>query len=149
MPILGATFFTFWSIFACFGQFRFIFRADFSLFGTFPISRYGILAQKMRPCTLAHRGRESLVCRILKFRACILRTWNPLGRLLVLACCFGMSLQDPEFNCFCDLVFCSYRRSLTHLHPKPIADTHLVGRDGICSTSHLVGRDGICSTSRW
>jgi hypothetical protein len=41
-------------IFEDFGQFRFIFRADFSLFGTFPISPHGILANESRPCTTAH-----------------------------------------------------------------------------------------------
>jgi hypothetical protein len=41
-------------IFEDFGQFRPFFRADFSLFGTFPISPHGILANESRPCVTAH-----------------------------------------------------------------------------------------------
>jgi hypothetical protein len=44
----------FGSIFALIGQFRPFLRPDFPVWDTFSNSRYGILAPRKRPCTIAH-----------------------------------------------------------------------------------------------
>jgi hypothetical protein len=58
MPISRPSFFHFRSIFKGLGRFSSFFEVDFPFFLFFSILRYGILANRTRGCTIAHRQQE-------------------------------------------------------------------------------------------